>query len=238
MSFCLRPNVCKKCGKPLTMFEGWTCLECENAEQQHCEDVISREAAIKAVYGMTRYTGIDEAPYEYAEHVISDLPSVTPKPTEDAISIRKDALKTRVGNIVAYNVEWLKKHWQMEMEIVCGVKPCEDAISREAVLDLCDSKDPDYKVRHFKEDVECLPPVTPSCDKCAMNGSGSKYCDNCKPSRPKGHWINVNEGKWNTIPAYKCSACGENADLRDWSGKSPFCPWCGAEMVEPQESEE
>jgi len=29
MSFCLRPNVCKKCGKPLTMFEGWTCLECE-----------------------------------------------------------------------------------------------------------------------------------------------------------------------------------------------------------------
>ena len=34
MSFCLRPNVCKKCGKPLTLFEGWTCLECEKAEQQ------------------------------------------------------------------------------------------------------------------------------------------------------------------------------------------------------------
>jgi hypothetical protein len=39
--------------------------------------------------------------------------------------------------------------------------PCEDAISRQAVLDLCDSKDPDYKVIHFKEDVECLPPVAP-----------------------------------------------------------------------------
>lgn len=53
-----------------------------------------------------------------------------------------------------------------------------------------------------------------------------------------GHWINVNKGKWNTIPAYKCSVCGENADLRDWSGKSPFCPWCGAKMVESRESEE
>lgn len=25
--------------------------------------------------------------------------------------------------------------------------------------------------------------------------------------------------------------------LRDWSGESPFCPWCGAKMVEPQERE-
>lgn len=57
------------------------------------------------------------------------------------------------------------------------------------------------------------------------------------PQPKTGHWINVNDGKWNTIPAYKCSACGANADLRDWSGKSPFCPNCGARMVEPQESE-
>ena len=34
MSFCLRPNVCKKCGKPLTLFEGWKCLECDKAEQE------------------------------------------------------------------------------------------------------------------------------------------------------------------------------------------------------------
>lgn len=34
MSFCLRPNVCKKCGKPLTLFEGLTCLECEQAESE------------------------------------------------------------------------------------------------------------------------------------------------------------------------------------------------------------
>ena len=40
-------------------------------------------------------------------------------------------------------------------------EPCEDAISRQAVLDLCDSTDSEYKVVHFKEDVERLPSVTP-----------------------------------------------------------------------------
>lgn len=42
MSFCLRPNVCKKCGKPLTMFEGWTCLECEKVEQEPTVDVLDK----------------------------------------------------------------------------------------------------------------------------------------------------------------------------------------------------
>ena len=64
------------------------------------------------------------------------------EPCDDAVSIRKDVLKCRVGNIVAYNVEWLKKHWQMEMDIVCGVKPCEDTISREAVNALYDKYRP------------------------------------------------------------------------------------------------
>ncbi len=32
--FCLMPNVCNKCGKILTLFEGWTCLECERTESE------------------------------------------------------------------------------------------------------------------------------------------------------------------------------------------------------------
>ena len=43
MSFCLRPNVCKKCGKPLTLFEGWTCLECEKAEKEPVLEQIRAE---------------------------------------------------------------------------------------------------------------------------------------------------------------------------------------------------
>ena len=54
MSFCLRPNVCKKCGKPLTLFEGWTCLECEKAEQEPILDKIRAEIA-----------DLDDADYDY-----------------------------------------------------------------------------------------------------------------------------------------------------------------------------
>ena len=46
--------------------------------------------------------------------------------------------------------------------------PCSDAISRDEVLDLCDSKDPDYRVCHLKEDIECMPPVhaVPKTEHC------------------------------------------------------------------------
>lgn len=66
-----------------------------------------------------------------------------------------------------------------------------------------------------------------NCDDCLFKKEWEKIG---KSQSKTGYWINVNEGKWNTIPAYKCSACGANADLRDWSGESPFCPWCGARM--------
>ena len=79
MSFCLRPNVCKKCGKPLTIFEGWICLKCEKAEQKPCEDAISRVEALKI------------ATTEYELKKIRELPSVNPQPCDDAIS-RDDRL--------------------------------------------------------------------------------------------------------------------------------------------------
>ena len=66
----------------------------------------------------------------------------------------------------------------------------------------------------------------------------ARTCIEALEQQKTGHWMDVNKGKWNTIPAYKCSACKENADLRDWSGRSPFCPWCGAKMIEPQERSE
>jgi hypothetical protein len=47
------------------------------------EDVISREAVIRACMGMRRYTGIDETPYEYAENIIAELPSVTVRQTSN-----------------------------------------------------------------------------------------------------------------------------------------------------------
>lgn len=54
---------------------------------------------------------------------------------DEYIKIPRKALKYRTAGMVAYNAEWLKKNWQMEMDIVCGVKPCDDVVSRQAVFD-------------------------------------------------------------------------------------------------------
>ena len=157
---------------------------------------------------------------------------------DDAVSIRKDVLKCRVGNIVAYNVEWLKKHWQMEMDIVCGVKPCDDAVSRDAVIDAIERVRNNHAYDEIEE-IQKLPSVTPSrptehkqlCDDCIYfaDGKGSEKCDSCeltgtnKPSRHKGRWIEEKHDVW-TI-GYRCSKC-------NWFNDDPYnyCPCCGAEM--------
>ena len=89
-------------------------------------------------------------------------------------------------------------------------EPCDDAVSRKEVLDLCDSKDPDYKVTHFKEDVECLPPVI--------------------PQEQTGKWILLDEC---ANSGYYCSGCHKKIVEEGWSKtviNIKFCPNCGAKM--------
>lgn len=56
----------------------WKYRLSEPKTEPTCEDVISREQAIRATYGFERYTGIDEAPYEYTETILRKLPTATP----------------------------------------------------------------------------------------------------------------------------------------------------------------
>ena len=144
---------------------------------------------------------------EIAKTIIKAL---SQEPCTDTVSIRKDALKTRVGNIVAYNVEWLKKHWQMEMDIVCGVEPCDDAISREAVL---------KRITQFSTEegssVVCRP----------------LYSDvNNMPS------VTQKSGEWDR--SCTCSVCGQWRILESEKngGKYKFCPNCGARMESETET--
>lgn len=115
-------------------------------------------------------------------------------------------------------------------------EPCEDAVSRQAAIDAV-AFGITYATGINMETGEVSHPFAESNQE--LRKAIHRICElpPVNPQTKTGHWINVNEGKWNTIPAYKCSACGANADLRDWSGESPFCPWCGAKMVEPQERE-
>jgi len=95
---------------------------------------------------------------------------------------------------------------------------CEEAISRQAVLDLCDSKDSEYKVRHFKEDVECLPPVM--------------------PQHKIGHWIKYGVPRCGE-QHYKCTACDDYINFGVYSDyylkAFKYCPNCGAKMQEVEE---
>ena len=92
---------------------------------------------------------------------------------------------------------------------------CIDAVSREAVLDLCDSKDTDYKVIHFKEDVECLPSVRPQ-----------------EPKQKTGHWVEKKGHRGTYIECSECGGLAPSTEFADgvWFKKSNFCHECGARM--------
>lgn len=114
--------------------------------------------------------------------------------------------------------------WSEEqINTVTEALTCEDAISRQAVLDLCESKDPNYAVIHFKEDVECLPSVS---------------------TEKTGRWISdaiQGEIDGQIVKAFICSECGAISIFRMTGGKivnGDLCPNCGAKMVESQESED
>lgn len=139
-----------------------------------CEDCISREAVIRiAEQGQVQG-------FEWEITKLVTLPSVQPKqePCEDLTDEQAIEHLQKSG--------WMQRHDKALSEPYL----CEDCISREAVLDLCDSDDPEYRIMHLKEDVECLPSV--------------------QPTRPQGEVVNYQEETPNGFQRIKyiCSNCG------------------------------
>ena len=132
------------------------------------------------------------------------------KPCEDEyIKVPKKALKYRTAGMVAYNAEWLKDHFDIERAVICGAQqPCEDAISRQAVLELV--ADYDLSMGQVVKQIHALPPVTPQ----------SKI----------GKWIIIDDCEHFIA---KCSECGRIEDSR-MINKYPYCH-CGAKMQEVEE---
>ena len=104
-------------------------------------------------------------------------------------------------------------------------EPCEDAVSRQAILKeipvLWNSNgDKDYCMETLRDFVAELPPVTPS-----------RECGKQK----KGKWICVHhlENKI-TYDSWKCSECQHDFDSEEEStvdfDKYKYCPNCGAKM--------
>ena len=97
-------------------------------------------------------------------------------------------------------------------------QPCEDCISREALLDKLEEPmnwtDSEAEIQEqrdyegFIELVKSMPSIT--------------------PSRPKGKWIHWTDDYKDYVT---CSCCGygEEGEVL-LSDKTPFCPICGADM--------
>ena len=91
-------------------------------------------------------------------------------------------------------------------------EPCEDAVSRRAVLNTLDKMDSvldeDRTVETYKELlIACyndLPSVT--------------------PERPNGQWINIDKTH------SKCDKCESVFEIVSANGEANYCPNCGAEM--------
>lgn len=129
---------------------------------------------------------------------------------------------TREEAITQYIMPALKRTWRDDrcIEIISAIdqEPCEDAIRRQAVLDLI--ADYDLSMGQVVNGIHTLPPITP---------------------QPKtGHWEQYGD-PWED--KFKCSECGKEQPkilcgqkiIGHWSD---YCPNCGARMVESQESEE
>lgn len=159
-------------------------------------------------------------------------------------------------------IEMLTKENE-RLHMMLEQKPCEDAISREAVDKYIARLLSGYLYDGERERLEIfsaylweLPSVTPKPTECedaisrrealkCLNGAWGDYSvlnevferidklPSVTPSRPKGRWIKAKP--WmldNTSYKWECSECEKSERFRH-----NFCPNCGAEMVEPQESE-
>jgi len=132
---------------------------------------------------------------------------------------------------------------------------CGDAISRDAVKEIINDIRDCISVEGYcaiLERLKKLPPATPSITRDIEKSNFSQeqylldtdsayqigYEQGKKDSRRKGHWIEQEDFNGDTY--YDCSECKESFCLIEGTPTDNlynFCPNCGAEMVEPQESE-
>lgn len=104
-------------------------------------------------------------------------------------------------------------------------KPCDDVVSRQAVLKIFEDMFIELQKAHQKD-----------------TQYGVNWCINTlkdmpsvRPQEPKtGHWI-LDETD-NSITCDKCGCLIWANDI--CNGDAHYCPNCGARMVEPQESED
>lgn len=120
---------------------------------------------------------------------------------EEAINILK--------KYINYDNPYVPDFYTMEEAIKVIIEaleqePCEDAVSRQAVLDEIDKRFD--LAKPFKQLIKSMPPVT--------------------PQQKMGRWA-VLKDEYGDVIEDVCSNCDKNGN-RKWA----FCPFCGCKMQE------
>lgn len=106
-------------------------------------------------------------------------------------------------------------------------EPCEDAVSRQAVLNEF------YDMENLYERIKQLPPVTQKSGKWIKKEYWKPLPYDTEPLDYDNYDEKTHSEK---VYHYYCSECGR--DEGETKPTDNYCPNCGARMVEPQESED
>ncbi len=196
--------------------------------QQPCEDCISRQALrrklqehhdffINAYGGFSNISLNDKSRVDEIDNCIAMVvnePPVTPKYTDEEIDKIQAVEQAYVDKMVELAVEESRREW---LNKALEAQPCEDCISRQAVLDVINFEDKWlFDAKSHNADTHI-----------AFSGLESrvKALPSVTPQRPKGKWIEYCGG-------LQCSECGWEVDDEYYLGQRVACPNCGAEMEE------
>ena len=176
---------------------------------QQIGDLISREETLTAFSDYVG-SGMSMNDFDALWDIVAKMPPANPQePCDDAIS-RKQAIKT------------IEKFCSPECVQVC-------------VLTELPSVNPQEPSRDMKEIAEIMKCDADAETKCRMISNILTAKPHYFEEPKTGHWERISNDITliqHDAAYYKCSECGEKV-----IGKHNYCQFCGAKMVEPQESE-
>lgn len=187
------------------------------------EEKMKENAELRKVVEANRMAikALEQEPYDFAKWVAREIFDDEWEYNKDAFAEIACRKLEKLGIVEANGDEW---------ELV-ELEPCEDAISRQAVIDAIDKW---VKTEHIL--------VTLPTDKVTPLFKSVNKLSPVNPQSKTGHWIRwyekVEYKDWTDyMPYCKCSECGKQYDPHS-SQFIQYCSKCGARMIDPHESEE
>ena len=200
-------------------------------------DIKAFEMAISALKQMPEVTStMQTGQFSFAE-LTKGMREVTPEESKSIEEYLSRTSKKTGVNIfdledVEDEIDFIQEHKKIPVKL--DLEPCEDAVSRQDVLDLVVGE-----ISHETyEGIYELPSVTVRQNEITLE-SAIDYLhkigwmqehDRILSERQTGEWIELPKALDANENPCKCSACGHILSFMHCYPKSNFCPNCGADM--------